>query len=132
MQRSLDKARSALAKVKDNMARYYNQCRTPAPEYQVGDKVFLDASDIKTTRPSQKLAHWFLGPFPVLAKVGHKAYKLRLPASMSRLHPVFNVVKLLPAPDNPILGRQADPPPPPDLINGEEHFKLEAVLDSRF
>ena len=93
--------------------------------------MFLDASDIKTTRPSQKLAHQFLGPYPVLAKVRRHTYKLGLPPSMSRLHPVFNVVKLLPAPDDPIPGRQADPLPP-DLIDGEEHFELEAILDSHF
>jgi Reverse transcriptase (RNA-dependent DNA polymerase) len=34
---------------------------------------------------------------------------------MSRLHPVFNVVKLLPAPEDPIPGRRALPPPPLEL-----------------
>ena len=52
MEKSLEEAKSALAKAKDDMARYYNQHRTPAPEYQVGDRVFLDATDICTTWPS--------------------------------------------------------------------------------
>ena len=34
------------------MAKYYDQRQTPAPVYQPGDKVYLDASDIQTTRPS--------------------------------------------------------------------------------
>ena len=131
MQCSLEEARSALAKAKDNMAWYYNQRHVPAPEYQPGDRVYLDASDIKTTRPSQKLAHRFLGPYTVVQKVARNAYKLDLPPSMKRLHPVFNVVKLLPAPVDPILGRQPDPPPPPELVDGEEHYELESVLDSR-
>ena len=59
MQRSLEEAWSALAKAKDDMTRYYNQRHIPAPEYQPGDRVYLDVSDIKTTRPSQKLAHKF-------------------------------------------------------------------------
>ena len=130
MQRSLEEAQAALAKAKEDMARYYNQRRTPAPEYQVGDKVFLEASDIKTTRPSQKLAHRFLGPYPIIAKVGRNAYRLGLPTSMSRLHPVFNVIKLLPALDDPIPGHRLEPPPPPELIEVEEHYELEAVLDS--
>ena len=50
---------------------------------------------------------------------------------MSRLHPVFPVVKLMPAPADPILGRQSNPPPDPVLVDGEEHYKVEAILDSR-
>ena len=125
MQRSLEEARSALAKAKEDMARYYNQRRTPAPEYQVGDKVFLNTSDIKTTWPSQKLAHRFLGPYPITTRVGRNAYRLGLPTSMSRLHAVFNVIKLRPAPEDPIPARHSEPPPPPDLIDGEEHYELD-------
>ena len=57
MKSMLEEAKSALAKSKDDMARYYNQRRVPAPEYQPRDKVFLDASDVSTTRPSKKLLH---------------------------------------------------------------------------
>ena len=49
MKSTLDEARAALSKSKDDMARYYNQRRTPAPTFAVGKKVFLDASDISTT-----------------------------------------------------------------------------------
>jgi Chromo (CHRromatin Organisation MOdifier) domain len=51
---------------------------------------------------------------------------------MSRLHPVFNVVKLLLAPEDPIPGQRALPPPPPEIIDGEEHYVVEQILDSRF
>src|SRR6266536_5888371 len=57
MRESLEEAKAALAKAKDDMVRYYNQCHDPTLEYQVRDKVYLDASDIKTTRLSKKLAH---------------------------------------------------------------------------
>jgi Chromo (CHRromatin Organisation MOdifier) domain len=49
---------------------------------------------------------------------------------MSRLHPVFPVVKLMPAPVDPIPGRRSDPPPDPVLVDGEEHYEVEAILDS--
>ena len=65
MDSTLSEAQSALAKAKEDMARYYNQCQVPAPEYHIGDRVYFDASDIRTTRPSQKLAHRYLGPFTV-------------------------------------------------------------------
>ncbi|GLB45971.1 putative chromo (CHRromatin Organisation MOdifier) domain containing protein [Lyophyllum shimeji] len=51
---------------------------------------------------------------------------------MSRLHPVFNAVKLRLAPPDPIPGRRARPPPPPTLIDDEEWFDVEDILDSRF
>src|SRR3979490_3374397 len=113
MEKSLEEAKLALAKAKDDMARYYNQCRIPAPGYHVGDRVFLDASDIHTTSPSRKLGHHYLGPYIIQSRVGKHSYKLQLPLSMSRLHPVFNVVKLIPAPKDPIPGRRAKPPHPP-------------------
>jgi Chromo (CHRromatin Organisation MOdifier) domain len=51
---------------------------------------------------------------------------------MSRLHPVFNLVKLLPAPEDPIPGRRALLPPPPEVVDGEEHYVVEQILDNRF
>ena len=113
------------------MAKYYDQRQTPAPDYQPGDRVYLDASDIQTTRPSQKLSHKRLGPFTIIRKVGNGVYRLRLPPSMSRLHPVFNVVKLTPAPEDPIQGRRPRPPPLPEVIDGEEEWIVEEILDSR-
>ena len=79
MRDTLSEARAALAKSKDEMARYYNRRRTPAPKFNIGDKVFLDASDIRTTRPSKKLSHRYLGPFEVICPIGSHAYRLRLP-----------------------------------------------------
>jgi len=131
MRNTLEEAKSALAKAKDDMAKYYNQQRTPAPVYMPGDKVYLDASNIHTTRPLKKLSHRRLGPFPVERRVGMNAYRLVLPLSMKRLHPVFNVVKLTPAPIDPIPGRRAPLPPPPELIDGEEEYVVEAILNSR-
>jgi hypothetical protein len=50
---------------------------------------------------------------------------------MSRLHPVFNVVKLTPAPTNPIPGHHPKPPLPPELVEGEEEYEVEKILDSK-
>jgi hypothetical protein len=131
MNSALTEAKSALAKAQDDMSRYYNRRREPAPEYAPGDKVYLDGSDIRTSRPSKKLAHRFLGPYVVERRVGANAYRLRLPQSMSRLHPVFPVVKLLAAPPDPISGRRSRPPPDPVLVDGEEEYEVEAVINSR-
>jgi Chromo (CHRromatin Organisation MOdifier) domain len=131
MKSTLDEARAALSKSKEEMAQYYNRRRSPAPQYKPGDKVFLNSSDIRTTRPSQKLGHRYLGPYSVIKAVGKNAYQLKLPNSMRRIHPVFHVVKLLPAPEDPIPGRQAPPPPEPEIVDGNLEYELEAILDSR-
>ncbi|GLB45948.1 putative retrotransposable element tf2 155 kda protein type 1-like [Lyophyllum shimeji] len=132
MKLAQEEAKAALAKAKDDMARYYDQRRIPAPEYKPGDRVYLDASDIQTTRPSKKLSHRYLGPYTIERQVGPLAYKLRLPRSMSRLHPVFNAVKLRLAPPDPIPGRRARPPPPPMLIDDEEWFDVRGHPGQRF
>ena len=78
MESALKEAKAALTKSKDDMTKYYNQRRTPAPDYQPRDKVYLDASDIQMTRPSKKLSHQRLGPFPIVRKVRNSAYQLQL------------------------------------------------------
>ena len=45
----LMEAKVALLKSKDEMAEYYDWRWTPTPDYQPGDKVYLDASNIHTT-----------------------------------------------------------------------------------
>jgi hypothetical protein len=62
MKITLEEAKLALNKAKDDMARYYNQRQLPTPTYQPGDKVYLGASDISMTQPSRKLSHCRLGP----------------------------------------------------------------------
>jgi len=66
--------------------------------------VYLDSEDIQTTRLSKKLSHHCLGPYPVERRVGRYAYRLVLPPPMKCLHLVFNVMKLSPAPNDPIVG----------------------------
>jgi transposase InsO family protein len=45
MKGALEEARAALTKAKDDMVQYYNRRRTPAPRYNIGNRVFLDVSD---------------------------------------------------------------------------------------
>jgi transposase InsO family protein len=131
MERALEEARSALAQAQNDMARYYDRKRRPTPTFKPGDRVYLDASDIRTTRPSQKLSHRRLGPYEVLKAVGTHAYRLKLPRAMDKLHPVFPVIKLTLAMPDPIAGRRPKPPPPPVIIDGEEEWEVEEILDSR-
>jgi len=101
---AIEEVKSAIHKAQDNMKRYYDQQRTLALVFKPGDKVFLDISDIWTMHPLQKLSHQWLGPFVVEQWIGFMAYCLKLLHWMKQLHPVFNVVKLTLALDDPITG----------------------------
>jgi hypothetical protein len=62
--------------------RYQEQAdrhRLPAPKFQIGDKVWLDARNISTTRPSRKLDDRRLGPYEIIQIISPQAYKLALP-----------------------------------------------------
>src|SRR5882724_230173 len=104
--------------------------RLPIPPFQIGDTVWLDASHIKTTRPSKKLDHRFLGPFPNVDRVLSHAFRLGLPLTLSRIHPVFHVSLLQPTNASSIPNRLTDPPLPIELDNSSE-WEVDRILDSK-
>jgi hypothetical protein len=50
---------------------------------------------------------------------------------MSCLYPVFNVVKLTPALPDPIVGHASKPLPPLEIVDREEEWIVEEILDSK-
>jgi hypothetical protein len=68
-----------------------NRGRIPAPNLQVGCKVWLEAPNISTTRQTWKLGWKRLGPFQVCRQVCPSADELELPASR-RIHRVQPVL----------------------------------------
>jgi len=79
MKDTLKEAKSALAKAKDDMAQYYNHCRSLAPSFSPGNMVYLDSEDIQTTHPSKELSHHRLGPYLVERHIRKYTYGLVLP-----------------------------------------------------
>ena len=59
--------------------KFADRHRIPAPSFEVGDKVWLDARNIRTTRPAKKLSERRLGPFRIESVIGKYAYRLSLP-----------------------------------------------------
>ena len=129
---AIEKAKSTIHKAQEDIKRYYNQHRTPASVFNLGNKVFLDASDIQTTCPLQKLSHWWLGPFVVEWKIRPIAYCLKLPHQIKQLHLVFNIVKLTLAPDNLITGCKTEDHLLPIVIDKEVEWEVEEILNSRW
>jgi hypothetical protein len=105
--------------------------RSAPPAFSVGDHVWLNRRNIQTTRPSSKLDYKRLGRFRIIKKVSSHAYKLDLPDSM-RVHPVFHVSLLEPASADPLPSQLASQPePPPVIIDDQQEWEVEEILDSR-
>ncbi len=112
------------------MKSQYDKKKRPAIEYQVGDKVWLDTTNLSLPRPKKKLADKRTGPFLIVGKKGASAYTLKLPSTW-KIHPTFNESLLTPYTPPAFPNQEQPPPPPPDLVDGEEQYEIEKVLDSR-
>jgi hypothetical protein len=102
----------------------------PAPDFQVGQQVFIKAENIRTTRPSKKLSEKYLGPFDIIAHPGTHSFTLQLPEHLCAIHPVFHVSQLEPSVPNTIPNH-TQPPPPPVKINDDIEYKIAKILDSK-
>ncbi len=120
----------ALQKAAANMKHQYDKKKTSSHDYQVGDKVWLDSTNLHLPRPKKKLDNKHVGPFTILNKVGAATYKLKLPTHW-KIHPHFNEKLLTPYILPAFPNQEVPPAPPPDLINDEEEFEIEEILDSR-
>jgi len=77
---------------------------------------------------SEKLTERFVGPYKVKGIVSSNAIELELPKSI-KIHPVVNIsrVRLY---KSQVEG-QKKTPPKPVIIEGEEEFKVEKILNKR-
>ena len=85
--------------INKKMAKFANRKRVEGPPLQEGEMVYISTKNIKTKRPSKKLDHTRIGPYRILEKRSTTVCKLDLPKSM-RIHPVFHISLLEPAPKN--------------------------------
>jgi transposase InsO family protein len=129
IKKGLEEAKASLRVAQETHKRYYDRKRRVALTFKGGDKVWLDASNIQTDRPSKKLAHKRLGPYEILDKIRKTSYKLKLPKTM-KVHPVFHVSLLYGHPTDE-FGRRPTPPPPVVTPEGEEEYEVEKILNSR-
>jgi transposase InsO family protein len=103
--------------------------RMPAPAFQPGDLVWVDGRNWRTARPSRKLENKHHGPYRVIRTIGTHAYELDIPATIQK-HRTFPVSLLHAAAEDPLPG-QVTPPPLPVIVEGEEEWEVEEILDSR-
>jgi hypothetical protein len=99
----VEEAEATVRRIQDNLkatksrqGTYANKRRRPL-EFKVGNHVYLRVSPMKGVKRfgvKRKLAHRYIGPFPILEKCGSVAYKLDLPPSLSGVYDIFHVSQL--------------------------------------
>ena len=97
--------------------------------WKVGDKVWLEATHLRLHYPSRKLAPKQMGPFEISRILSPLTYQLNLPRTW-KIHNVFHASLLSPYRSMEAYG----PPflePPPDVIDNEEEYKVEAILSHK-
>jgi hypothetical protein len=108
---------------------YDNHHKPPSFEGQVYVKLVRHPGVPGYRLPtSSKLSPIHMGPYPILEKISDLAYRLDLPASL-RINPVISVIHLEQAPLDPYLRRI--PTPPPVLVDGEEQYEIEKIIEQR-
>ncbi|CAM4606773.1 unnamed protein product [Leuciscus chuanchicus] len=118
--------RSALCKSRSVTRRSANKRCIKSPRYVRGQKVWLSTANLPLQYPSRKLAPKFIGPFRVIKVLSPVSVRLRLPANLRRVHPVFHVSCLKPvirAPPCPVLS--------PVRVEGSPVYRVRRLLDVR-
>ena len=65
IQKIEDHLKFEMARTQDIQSEQANTSRTSAPQYDIGDKVYLSKGKLRTSRPCSKLDQVFLGPFRI-------------------------------------------------------------------
>ena len=94
--------------------------------WKSGDKVWLEGRNLKLCYPSKKLAPRREGPFEIVQVLSSVVYKLQLPPTW-KIHDVFHASLLSSYKETPEHGLNFSNPPP-DLIGGEEEYKINKIL----
>jgi len=119
-----EQAQEALKQTQATMIK-----ETRFKEFEIGQKVWLEGKNIKRPYDSPKLSPKQYGPFRVVAKISPVAYKLQIPATW-QVHDVFHASLLTPYKETVEHGKNFLEPPP-DIIEGEEEWEVEQILDKR-
>ncbi|KAF8642819.1 hypothetical protein AX16_009398 [Volvariella volvacea WC 439] len=98
--------------------------------FKKGERVWLEAKNIKTNRIAKKLAPKREGPFTITSVLSPVTFQLELPEQW-KIHDVFHVSLLTPFRENDVHGPNFLMPPP-DILNDEEEWEIENIIKYRW
>jgi hypothetical protein len=123
LKQARDTAQQLMIKAQQSWVKH---CDTP--KYKEGDQVWLEGKNLRLNQPTAKLAPRRHGPFRVIKVLSLVSYQLALPTQWS-IHPVFHIDLLTPYCETITHGPNYQRLLP-DLVDGEEEYSVEKILDS--
>ena len=103
-----------------------NQIRQQVTVFKIRDKIWLDLRNVHMTQSSKKLNDKHV-KYTVTEMIDSHSFCLNI---LSGIHNVFHSDKLCLAASDPFLSQQTDDShPPPEIINGEEKYEIEKILE---
>ena len=109
------------------MSKYYDWKAKLQPDIKVGDLVMLNAKNIRTKRPTQKLSPKLHGRFKVLEVIkGERAFKLGI-SPRWKIHSVFHSSVLEPYQAS-VRAEREKPPPAQEDIDGDLEWEVERIV----
>src|ERR1700680_1256378 len=82
MKQLFDELQAEMNRAQAVYSEQANKSRRLGQQLVVGDRVWMDARNLSTTRPSKKLDWKRMGPYEVIEVVSPWAYRLKLPQSL--------------------------------------------------
>jgi hypothetical protein len=120
------RAQEAITKAQDVIR---NKRGTNYKPYQEQDQVWLEATNLKMTHPTAKLAPKWYRPFTIKKRVLDVVFQLELPHQW-KIHNVFHASLLTPYIEMEVHGPNFHEPPL-EIIKGDPEFEVEQIVGSR-
>src|SRR5258707_6160892 len=112
------------------MKQYYDWSCQSAPEYKVGDKVWLSLQNYSSDCPMKKLDHKWASPFTIMKVISPAAIKLHLSAWEKNIHPVISISIIHPYIPDEIVECPQPLQPSPVMVDDQEEYEVKEILDS--
>ena len=106
-----------------------NRIKGKMTTFEIGDKVWLEARNLRRNMVDPKFAPKCKGPFKVKKVLSTLSYQLELLKSW-KIHPTFHISLLSPYKETETHGPNYIQPPP-ELVDGEEEYEVEHILKHR-
>ena len=97
--------------------------------YQENDQVWIEGTNLQTLYPSKKLGPKCYGPFKILKRLSDAVYRVEIPKHW-KIHNVFHANLITPYKETELHGLNYTRLPP-DLVDGEEEFEVEKIIDMK-
>ena len=131
MAKVLEETRCNIIEAQGQMKTQADKHRTEAPNFKVGDKVWLSTMNLCLTHASKKLSERWVGPYVITKLVSNNAVELKLPQSM-KIHPVVNISQVKPYNER-LPGQPLQKPGPVTVTEDRDvEYEVDYIVDSHW